>query len=322
MYKFQTFTDKETKRYNKLYEYYHKEKDIDIYPNIISECNGISNYLKNFPNFLIDKFNKSDKVVITDLYFNDIKIKRLLISFTEKQSFFKSTNYSFDQNKVLYNCNINIKISDINTMKESISHELNHLIRFYKINVDKHIIINSKCDKIKKSFNNVLVSNYQKNNIDLSKYISNLGDFMYLSLDDELNARISELYTLLRNNNKTNNKEDLLKIFHNGKIYNDLIFIKDYKLNNIDNNEMFIHFVKDFKFCLELLNIFFTKSGYKILTIDNAIFYINKYIEYSKEKSKKHLKKCFDIINELSDDLSFLRKESLNDNLFYLMFFN
>ena len=171
----------------------NNNSDIDIYPIIITEGKGISDYLKSFPDYLIKKFNSGDKVIITDLYFNDIKIKRLIISFSNSISFFKNSNFFFDQNKILHNCIINIKISDINIMKESISHELNHLIRFYKLNVDKNFIINGKCDKIKKSFNNVLNSNYQKNGLDLSKYISNLGDFMYLSLDDELNARISEL---------------------------------------------------------------------------------------------------------------------------------
>ena len=54
MYKFKTFIKEKNDEYIKSFE--NNNSDIDIYPIIITEGKGISDYLKSFPDYLIKKF--------------------------------------------------------------------------------------------------------------------------------------------------------------------------------------------------------------------------------------------------------------------------
>ena len=181
-------------------------------------------------------------------------------------------------------------------LKTIITHELNHFIEISKIEDKKWRYPNY--DKIKKS-----LIEFDPH----SKQLQFFKHLIYKTLDNEVNANVSQTYTYLRSFNSDNYDYLRLKLedYEIRKEYQNLLnfniskFKSDIKLNNIDFrefNEILIkNGVDDF------LDFIYERN------IDR---YIDNWFKIIKSNIKKLLKKQDNIIKEVIEDIDKLNNYS------------
>jgi hypothetical protein len=175
-------------------------------------------------------------------------------------------------------------------LKSIITHELNHFIEISKIEDNKFRYPNY--NKIKKS----LIEFQPKN-----KQLEFFKHLIYKTLDNEINANVSQTYIYLRsfNSSDKNFLKERLDEYDVRKEYKDLLNfnITKFKSDLISNNIDFIEFneillknrVGDF---LDFLN---NKTSIEK--------YINSWFKIIRSNIKKLLKKQENIINEVIEDI-------------------
>ena len=175
-------------------------------------------------------------------------------------------------------------------LKTIITHELNHLIEISKIEDKKYRYPNY--DKIKKS---LIDFNPESKQLQFFKHI------VYKTLDNEINANVSQTYTYLRNFNSSD--EDYLKSkleeYELRREYQDLLnfniskFKNDIKINNVNFDEfnkiLANNGVDDF------LDFIYERNVDK---------YIDNWFKIIKSNIKKLLKKQDNIIKEVIEDIN------------------
>ena len=175
-------------------------------------------------------------------------------------------------------------------LKTIITHELNHLIEISKIEDKKYRY--SNYDKIKKS---LIDFNPESKQLQFFKHI------VYKTLDNEINANVSQTYTYLRNFNSSD--EDYLKSkleeYEVRRQYQDLLnfniskFKNDIKINNVNFDEfnkiLINNGVDDF------LDFIYERNLDK---------YIDNWFKIIKSNIKKLLKKQDNIIKEVIEDIN------------------
>ena len=175
-------------------------------------------------------------------------------------------------------------------LKTIIAHELNHFIEISKIEDKKYRYPNY--DKIKKS---LIDFNPESKQLQFFKHI------VYKTLDNEINANVSQTYTYLRNFNSSD--EDYLKSkleeYEVRREYQDLLnfniskFKNDIKINNVNFDEfnkiLINNGVDDF------LDFIYERNVDK---------YIDNWFKIIKSNIKKLLKKQDNIIKEVIEDIN------------------
>jgi hypothetical protein len=175
-------------------------------------------------------------------------------------------------------------------LKTIITHELNHFIEISKIENKKYRYPNY--DKIKKS---LIEFNPESKQLQFFKHI------IYKTLDNEINANVSQTYTYLRNFNSSD--EDYLRSkleeYEMRREYQDLLnfniskFQNDIKINNVNfdkfNKILINNGVDDF------LDFIYERNVDK---------YIDNWFKIIKSNIKKLLKKQDIIIKEVIEDIN------------------
>ena len=296
-----------------------------ITEKIILEGRGISDSLKNYPDFIYKNYLNNKYGLKTDIFIDNLKVKNLTFTFTKEESCI-DTRLSKLFGDLLDYVIINIKVNDEKQMKIDISHELTHLIKFYneklsinENNDDKKILsAYNKTLKIKSSLITSIIVNK-----DFSKNLGEFTNYMYWCFDDELNSKISELYTHFKNSNIKNDQE-MEKSFEESNVYYKLNKIQTFDVDNFINSfdtkqyEELISFFNDFVSCLNMQKIKLNFKLKDILTIDdlkNFLIHLKKYIE---PKIYKHYRKIKGIKLEFKEDSKF---ESVEFELKYLKLF-
>ena len=181
-------------------------------------------------------------------------------------------------------------------LKTIITHELNHFIEISKIENKKYRYPNY--DKIKKS---LIEFNPESKQLQFFKHI------IYKTLDNEINANVSQTYTYLRNFNSSD--EDYLRSkleeYEMRREYQDLLnfniskFKNDIKINNVNfdkfNKILANNGVDDF------LDFIYERNVDK---------YIDNWFKIIKSNIKKLLKKQDIIIKEVIEDINKLDNNS------------
>ena len=214
----------------------------------------------------------------------------------------------------LYNVvfNIETKNEDIYLLKELISHELNHCIEYYNVSKwneeneikDKVFEIKPKHLAIKKSINEIKIE--KDNPFSLFKYL------IYLSLDSEYNARVSQIYQFLKSFN-TKNKELLKEKIKDSKSYIAYMMLNDFKSDEfvqecIDKIGLtgIIIITRELNKQLENNNInkLISFNFISDTTIDykDLINYYNKWEKLFKFKNKKHIENLYRMIDVVIDE--------------------
>jgi hypothetical protein len=175
-------------------------------------------------------------------------------------------------------------------LKTIITHELNHFIEISKIETKKYRYPNY--DKIKKSlieFNPV------------SKQLQFFKHIIYKTLDNEINANVSQTYTYLRNFNSSDEYylRSKLEEYEVRREYQDLLnfniskFKNDIKINNVNFDE-FNKILID-NGVVDFLDFIYERNVDK---------YIDNWFKIIRSNIKKLLKKQDNIIKEVIEDIN------------------
>jgi hypothetical protein len=175
-------------------------------------------------------------------------------------------------------------------LKTIITHELNHFIEISKIETKKYRYPNY--DKIKKSlieFNPV------------SKQLQFFKHIIYKTLDNEINANVSQTYTYLRNFNSSDEYylRSKLEEYEVRREYQDLLnfniskFKNDIKINNVNFDEFN-------KILIDNGVVDFLDFIYET----NVDKYIDNWFKIIRSNIKKLLKKQDNIIKEVIEDIN------------------
>ena len=262
-------------------------------PNILKEIgksinNDISGNENNFSrlyNFDYENLNTTILVKVINSVRNDIYSKSTFGYYFEKK---------LAGCEIIINFNIN-KYNNLE-LERVITHELLHIYEIFN-----RVKNNSKKD-LQWFANKILYDIESKYK---SKFIQDISYLMYLSFDQEINARVSETYIILMDSKITDNKILLnqLKTLNLWKYSNDLINF-DYKTYNIDYSELF-NFLVEFNTSISNK---YNKLNYNLYKIPNSkkdcIDIVKKWIQLFKKKGKYLQRKLIKIIDEVINDVN------------------
>jgi hypothetical protein len=283
------------------------------YYEYINENRGISNFIKKLATRVSGSIFKEYEKVSDELLaefiininvkFDEIdKINHIAIIVRSEECNYHSkfiTNGSDLLNDLCLEFDLPKKSDlDYNYLHELIIHELTHLYEYYNIVVNRREF--PLYNKIKKS----LVRTIKQDDFDIFSYFRNL---VYLTLDNELNARIAQTYQLLKFE-KINDKDQLfniLKTKHIWKKYKEIESFSPKKytsdlieLVGLDFSKILINqFNKELR--LNEVEFSFIKD---INTEEDVIKYFNSWKKRFNHKLKKHLIKLKRVIDEVVKD--------------------
>jgi hypothetical protein len=232
------------------------------------------------------------------------------------------------KNNILYDYKIEIIYKDLTKLKELITHELTHLKEFYEyckkinsieINNKTKIINNSnQIETINFSWIDLKNINNDIRKINTSKEYDKFLFLVYLSLDGEMNSRISQLYNYLYDFGIDDDKIMMNKIIeHQNYIY----YLELKNFNHIHMCDKVIDEIGDELF-IEITNKFTKKLlSYDILnrikslknipkninTLEDTYSFFNIWEKLFTKKCEKHYNKFKHIIKEVSKDLKGLK---------------
>ena len=249
---------------------------------MIDEGRGISELNKEETENLFNVFKKDGYKTFDHQILNRI----VEITFSEENydsKFYKKLGKYY----LLISCPKNY---DELKLKTIITHELNHFIEVSKIEDKKYRYPNY--NKIKKS----LIDFDPK-----SKQLQFFKHIIYKTLDNEVNANVSQTYTYLRSFNSDNDdylrskleEYEIRKEYQNLLNFNISKFKSDIKLNNIDFREFNEILVKNG--VDDFLDFIYERN------IDR---YIDNWFKIIKSNIKKLLKKQDNIIKEVIEDIN------------------
>jgi len=207
-----------------------------------------------------------------------------------------SSKFISDKNNLFNDIILEFDIPDIesnwNYFHEIILHELTHLYEFY------NIIKNNRDLPIYSKIKGGLVNTISQDNIDPFNYFRNL---VYLTLDNELNARVSQTFNYLKQtglkdpkllssavkNSSTWKKMDIIKNFNPKKYANDLV-----DTLGIDFSCLLVNIFND-ELKSNGLNFNITNTS----DSEDLIKYFNYWNRKFKYKMRKHEDKLNKIVN-------------------------
>jgi hypothetical protein len=292
------------------------------------EGKGISDTIKIYTdiifNEIINNSNKNGDIILDLNVDKNFSLKNHFIDYklsNNNYGLFNPTYATFFDNK-LYDVIIIIELSNFNSikLKEIITHELTHVLEYYKIKL-KEITLNlnitigklPKYIAVRKSISSIKFDNGW----------NSFKTLIYLALDTEFNSRISQLYQFLIDL-KSKDKNYLLNKFLQSETYKCYTYLEEFnpelfliKLKmQIGENALISEINRLNKELIE--NNVNKLDGYKfikIVNLDNIEIYLNNWKKLFENKNKKYLKKMHIIINEVISDVKDPMKERINIQL-------
>ena len=274
------------------------------YYDYINESKGISNFIKKISNEIISEIYKNYKSFDHKISVSEMKlINNIYINIINIKSNYNSKFYVSDNNDILNNLCIEFDIPlknnlDIHYFHEIIIHEITHLYEFY------NIVQNERNFPLYNNIKKSLVKTIRQDNFDIFSYFRNL---VYLSLDNELNARVAQTYQLLKSKN-INNKEQLLNILKTTHIWKKFKEIENFNpkkytsdLVEILGLDLTLILINEFNDELRKNSITFSFIS-NVNDKNDIIKYFNSWNKRFKYKLKKHLLKLDTIIDEVIKD--------------------
>ena len=278
----------------------------------INESRGISDFIKKLSTTItggvykkyeeLSNSGDSGFTLVFDLNYEEIKmIKKIIVIIKNNNRNYNSKfvsknelNKEFDDIFLEFDLPLK-KDLDPFYLHELVIHEMAHLYEYYNIVKNKKAF--PLYDKIKKS----LIRTLKQDEFDVFSYFRNL---VYLTLDNELNARVAQTYQLLKFQN-IKSKDLLLnnlKTTHIWKKYKEIDNFNPKKYTSdllefigLDLTKILIN-----QFNLELKN---NDIDFKFIkNVENELdilLYFNNWNKRFKYKLKKHLNKLNRVIDEV-----------------------
>ncbi len=253
---------------------------------MINEGRGISDINKIETENIFNLFKS--KGISDNIYIFDGK--RINIIFNSSNTY--DSVFGFINNKMFLSFGVPDN-PDLNKIKETITHELTHLIEINAI-VKKKINF-PQYNKIKQAL--LLFSPKTP----LARYFKQI---VYLTLDNEVNANVSQTYTYLRNFDSKDKNLLLRKL----KEYPERLKYED--ILNVDTNMLIKHSNEDNDALKELihLNKLLIDKGshdfYNFISSNNVEILIKNWVPIMKKKVLKMLDKQIRIVDEVIKDIN------------------
>lgn len=260
----------------------------------INEGRGISEINKKVTENIFELFIKNGYGEIPYKFYD----KDILIKFEENTNY---NSYFYKNNRIFILYFSIPKQYNTSKVKEIITHELNHFIEIY--NIEKKGFKYPKYNNIKKA-----LIKFNPTSIPLSSF----KHLIYKTLDNEINAKISQTYTYLKNFNSLD--ENILKNkldeYYIRKEYLDILSLDIKKIiSDLSNNTQELYLLNNY-FIDENVQDFFPF----ILKIDDIDVYINNWMKIIKNNAKKLIKKQDNIIKEVIEDLNYSTKYDISES--------
>jgi len=279
---------------------------------LIMEGKGIPHTLKWIVDEIINNLN-GFKTYSIDIKESDLKLENLTIEYNNfqrndiyaytrfgifapiHQGDGKFENYLKTSTIKVY---LNFNNYDLVDLKRVILHELLHIYEIYQrsnneITKDLEWFLNNEVIKIRKKYSN-------------DEFLNDFIFILYLSFNQEINARVAETYSILIEERNTD-KEKLSAILKETNSWKQLEKLKKFNYKNYD-----INYNRCIEFFKEINNIVTPKlkQDFIIFRIpqDNKdiIDILKKYQELFKKKSNKFENKLIKIIDEVIFDVKII----------------
>jgi hypothetical protein len=277
------------------------------YYDYLNEGKGISNFIKKLSTIIVGNIFKDIKVFDIEIDISELKlINKISIEVNNitrdyHSAFFVKKNTDDD---ILNNLSIKFDLPFIEDVDhyyliEIVTHELTHLYEFY------NIVKNNKKLPLYNNIKKSLIQTIKQDNFDIFSYFRNI---VYLTLDNELNARVSQTYQLLKFKNIKDKIQlfNILKTTHIWKKYKEIDNFnpKSYTSDLIEILGVNLTCILINDFNNELKNNFINFSFITNVSNENEIIeYFNNWNKRFKYKLKKHILKLNKVIDEVITDL-------------------
>jgi hypothetical protein len=264
-------------------------------PNLVSDIiNSNSNDIKDC---IKNKYSLSLKInESTDNYklVADVKIK---FDFGDRYN--ANMNYKECLDSNFKNCIINIKYPktyELPLIFKSISHELTHLYELYQIK--------DKFDVTRWKWQDALNSTIRQQK--LGSDIIYFRDMLYLSLPQELNARVSSIYIYLSMKSMSNiSKDDLIKMLEGTNEWLNYL-----NLLNFSSNQLTLGLINNFKENMNFLYFIFNELNkslnidYRIESIEDIKSYLSKVNKMFKNSANKYKNKLMRVVDRVYEEMN------------------
>ena len=264
-------------------------------PNLVSDIiNSNSNDIKDC---IKNKYSLSLKInESTDNYklVADVKIK---FDFGDRYN--ANMNYKECLDSNFKNCIINIKYPktyELPLIFKSISHELTHLYELYQIK--------DKFDVTRWKWQDALNSTIRQQK--LGSDIIYFRDMLYLSLPQELNARVSSIYIYLSMKSMSNiSKDDLIKMLEGTNEWLNYL-----NLLNFSSNQLTLGLINNFKENMNFLYFIFNELNkslnidYRIESIEDIKSYLSKINKMFKNSANKYKNKLMRVVDRVYEEMN------------------
>ena len=265
---------------------------------ILEKC--ISDVIKEYTEIIYNLYkNFGLKTIKHDFNNKDFKLKNCKITFTNSGNSYFTVDNCISEKEYISGFVFHINVNDI---KSNSTHELLHAKEFYDIK--KKNILLPFYDTVKKA----LISTNNQENTPFKVF----RNFIYITLDNELNARIAQIYPFLislqTNNYKILKKElelsEIFKTYWNIKSFDSIRMYKYlikrlniqsicYLINELNSEIKDIYFYKKQK----ELDRFYIFINDLVNDENDVINYFNKWNKLFKLKANKHIQKLYDMID-------------------------
>jgi hypothetical protein len=284
---------------------------------VINEKYGIPEILKSLLEIvnskIEDSLSNNESSILIDFVSPEINLKNLQIELVNRN---KDTIYGICQfgtytpilnkkNGQLNNPSIKLEFNFNNfdrvDLKKTILHELLHIYEVYN-----RIVGKTKSD-INWKLNKIIFKLRDKYNDD--KFISDFLYVIYLSLDQEIGARVAETYTILMDKNTTN-LEILKNVLENNTSWKYMKVLGNFNPSNYNINYTLLDS------CFKEIN---TQMNGEIEKLNISLFkdldsktLLKKWINNFKIKSKKFERKLLRIIPEVINDINLINSKIID----------
>jgi len=263
----------------------------------------IENIINNNKTDIVDCVKKLSMIKLhIDEYIVKSDINRSLkcdveIRFIQGVDYKGNINYLECLNSKFKGCIINIylpKTYDLSSVIKTLSHELTHLYELYQIN--------DKFDTTKWKWQEALddIAKEYK----LKGHLLYFRDIIYLSLPQELNARVSSIYFYLTMNSRINDsKEKIIKILEESREWQN--YINLVKFNpNVLSNDMFNYYGENIDFTFVVINELNKNLGieFKITNINQLSKYFKNLDKIFKKSAEKYKNKLLRVVDRVYEE--------------------
>ncbi len=248
---------------------------------MINEGKGISDITKEDVDKIYQLFLDNSYSTHTHRFGNDkLEFKNLTIKFNHINNYY--SNIQIDKlNTITVNIGIPTNGKE-KRIKENIAHELTHVIEIIGLG-----------NKDYPRYNKIKISLREFKDPSISKAMDFITDVFYKTLDNEINANVTQTYIYVKSDGRCSEIEALRRLneWENYKFYNN---IKNIKLDILED--------KLSKDEVDLFNSLLIKNGVKTISSDNISNWLRYWFKIFNRKSDIFLNNSERILKEIEED--------------------